>query len=225
MEVICHMNDGERMRAGKLYNADSRDIAKYHETGMGLCDKFNRTPLWMKKRKQRLLEKMIPSVKEGGTGVFAPFYCEYGVNIHFGKGCFVNYKCTFLDCAPIELGDGVWVGANVTIATPCHPFLAEERLPQEYPDGFHDLEYAKPIKIGDGSWVCSSATICGGVTIGKNCIIAAGAVVNSNLPDNCIAAGIPAKVLRKLDEQDRMNVWETYMKNETPLSQREKGKL
>ena len=155
------MNDWERMRAGKLYNADSRAIAKYHETGMGLCDKFNRTPLWMKKRKQRLLEKMIPSVKEGGTEVFAPFYCEY----------------------------------------------------------------AKPIKIGDGSWGCSSATICGGVTIGKNCIIAAGAVVNSNIPDNCIAAGIPAKVPRKLDEQDRMNVWETYMKNETPLSQRKKGKL
>ena len=154
------MNDWDRMRAGKLYNADSADIAGYHEKGMGLCDKFNRTPIWMKKRKQRILEKMIPSAKDGGAYIFAPFYCEYGVNIHFGKGCFVNYKCTFLDCAPIELGDGVWIGANVTIATPCHPFLSEERLPQEYPDGFHDLEYAKPIRIGDGSWICSSATIC-----------------------------------------------------------------
>ncbi len=149
------MNNWDRMRAGKLYNADSADIAGYHEKGMGLCDKFNRTPIWMKKRKQRILEKMIPSAKDGGAYVFAPFYCEYGVNIHFGKGCFVIYKCTFLDCAPIELGDGVWLGANVTIATPCHPFLAEERLPQEYPDGFHDLEYAKPIMIGDGSWICS----------------------------------------------------------------------
>ena len=184
------MNNWERMRAGRLYNADSIDLVEYHEKGMGLCDKFNRTPLWMKKRKQRILEKMIP----------------------------------FVDCAPIELGDGVWVGANVTIATPCHPFLSEERLPQEYPDGFHDLEYAKPIKIGDGSWICSSATICGGVTIGKNCIIAAGAVVNRDIPDNCIAAGVPAKVLRKLDEQDRINVWETYMKNEVPLSQREKAR-
>ena len=100
--------------------------------------------------------------------------------------------------------------------------LADERLPQEYPDGFHDLEYAKPIRIGDGSWICSSATICGGVTIGKNCIVAAGAVVNRDIPDNCIAAGVPARVLRKLDEQDRMNVWDTYMKNEVPLSQRER---
>lgn len=160
------------MRAGKLYNADSTDIAGYHERGMGLCDKFNRTPIWMKKRKQRILEKMIPSAKDGGACIFAPFYCEYGVNIHFGKGCFVNYKCTFLDCAPIELGDGVWIGANVTI--------------------------------------------------GKNCIVAAGAVVNRDIPNNCIAAGVPARVLRKLDEHDRMNVWDTYMKNEVPLSQRER---
>lgn len=89
------MNNWERMKAGRLYNADSKDLEQYHKFGMETCDKFNRTPLWMKKRKQRLLEKLIPSAKDGGAAIFAPFYCEYGVNIHFGKGCFVNYKCTF----------------------------------------------------------------------------------------------------------------------------------
>lgn len=159
------MNNWERMKAGRLYNADSKDLEKYHSFGMETCDKFNRTPLWMKKRKQRLLEKMIPP-----------------------------------------------------------GFLSDERLPQQYPDGFHDLEYAKPIHIGSGSWICSSATICGGVTIGKNCIVAAGAVVNRDVPDDCIVAGVPAKVLRKLDEQDRIHVWDTYMKNEVPLSERESGR-
>ena len=92
------MNNWERMKAGRLYNADSKDLEQYHKFGMETCDKFNRTPLWRKKRKQRLLEKLIPSAKDGGAAIFAPFYCEYGVNIHFGKGCFVNYKCTFLVC-------------------------------------------------------------------------------------------------------------------------------
>ena len=62
------------------------------------------------------------------------------------------------------------------------------------------------------------------MTIGKNCIVAAGAVVNRDVPDNCIVAGVPAKVLRKLDEKDRMQVWDTYMKNEVPLSERESGR-
>ena len=62
------------------------------------------------------------------------------------------------------------------------------------------------------------------MTIGKKCIVAAGAVVNRDVPDNCIVAGVPAKVLRKLDEQDRMQVWDTYMKNEVPLSERESGR-
>ena len=56
------MNNWERMKAGRLYNADSKDLEKYHSFGMETCDKFNRTPLWMKKRKQRLLEKMIPPI-------------------------------------------------------------------------------------------------------------------------------------------------------------------
>jgi len=174
--------------------------------------------------KQRALRKLIPSSKGKNLAVFAPLYCEYGVNIHVGNGCFVNYNCTLLDVAPITLGDGVWLGANVTLATPNHPFIAEERLPADYPDGFHDLEYASPITIKDGCWICSSATICGGVTIGENSIVAAGAVVTKDVPPNSIAAGVPATVIRQIDEGDRMHVWETYVKNEFPLSDRKKPK-
>lgn len=86
-----NISDWERMISGKLYNSASKDIKKQHKRGMTLCDKFNRIPLSQSKRKQRTLEKLIPSAKEGGLVVFAPFYCEYGVNIHVGKECFVNY--------------------------------------------------------------------------------------------------------------------------------------
>lgn len=218
------INDWERMITGKLYNSSSDDIAKQHWQGLTRCDKFNRIPLRRAKAKQRALEKLIPSAKGKNFAVFAPFYCEYGVNINVGKECFINYNCRFLDVSPITLGNGVWIGANVTFATPMHPFIAEERLNADYPDGRHDLEYSAPITVKDGCWICSSATVCGGVTIGENSIVAAGAVVLKDVPPNSIVAGVPAKVLRYIDEGDRMNVWETYVKNQTPLSERNKKK-
>lgn len=216
------IGDWERMISGKLYNAASEDIAKQHFLGLSRCDRFNKIPVRRQKAKQKALETLIPSAKGKNFAVFAPFYCEYGVNIHVGNDCFANYNCTFLDVSPVTLGNGVWIGANVTLATPNHPFLAEERLNADYPDGRHDLEYSAPITIKDGCWICSSATICGGVTIGENSIVAAGAVVLRDVPPNSIVAGVPAKVIRKIDEEDRMNVWETYVKNEVPLSIRKR---
>lgn len=218
------INEWDRMIAGKLYNADSKELFKKHYIGLSRCDIFNRIPMWMLPLKQRALTKLIPSSKGKDLFIFAPFYCEYGVNINVGKACFVNYNCTFLDVAPITLEDGVLVGANVTLATPKHPFLADERLAQDYPDGHHDLEYASPIVIKKNSWICSSATICGGVTVGENSIVAAGAVVTKDVPPNSIVGGVPAKVIREIDESDRINVWETYMKNEFPISLRDQKK-
>lgn len=94
---VNQVDDWTRMITGKLYNSASTDIAKQHARGLIGCDRFNRIAVWRKKKKQRALEKLIPSAKGKDFGVFAPFYCEYGVNIHVGKECFVNYNCTFLD--------------------------------------------------------------------------------------------------------------------------------
>lgn len=134
-----------RMVSGRLYDPANQEIAKRHRTGLLRCDRFNRIALWRAKAKQRALERLIPSAKGKNFEVFAPFYCEYGVNIHVGQNCFVNYKSVFLDVAPITLGNNVLVGPNVTLATPNHPFLAEERAFADYPDGCHELEYAQPI--------------------------------------------------------------------------------
>ena len=157
--------------------------------------------------------------------VFTPFYCEYGVNIHVGNDVFFNYNCTLLDISPITLEDGVWLGANVTIATPCHPLIADERINRDYPDGYHDLEYSKPVRIQKNAWIASNVVICGGVTIGEGAVVGAGSVVTRDIPAGCIAVGNPCRVLRQIDENDRIDVWNTYINDEMPLSVRDKEKL
>lgn len=215
----------KKMVNGKLYNASHKDIFWQHARGMLLCQKFNKCSLLNQPRKNWLQTKLIPSSKGRNTYIFTPFYCEYGVNIHLGKDVFMNYGCTLLDISPITLEDGVWLGANVTIATPCHPFWADERVNQHYPDGYHDLEYSKPVTIKKNAWIASCVTICGGVTIGEGSVVGAGSVVTRDIPANCIAVGSPARVLRYLDDDDRIGVWNTYIEQKTPLSKREMRKF
>ena len=149
----------ERMVSGRLYTPTDPEIAKRHRVGMRRCDRFNRLPLWRTKTKQRALERLIPSAKGKNFEAFAPFYCEYGVNIYVGRNCFINYNSVFLDVAPITLGDNVLIGPNVTLATPNHPFIAEERAYTDYPNGCHALEYAEPITIGDHCWLCAASGV------------------------------------------------------------------
>ena len=215
------MNEWERMTTGQLYDPSDAEIEKRHRKGMTLCDRLNRTPFYRSRKKKRLLERLIPSSVGKDLVVFSPFYCEYGENIIVGKNCFINYNCTFLDVAPITLEDGVWLGAGVILAAPMHPYLPEDRMIREYPNGVHDLEYAKPVTLKKNCWICSGAVISGGVTIGENSIIAAGAVVTSDIPSNCIAGGVPAKVIRQIDEDDRIDMWDTYMNDRYPISKRD----
>ena len=217
--------DWKRMIEGKLYNSASKDIFWQHAKGMYLTQKLNKCPIWNTPRQNRILNRLIPSSKGKSMWVFTPFYCEYGVNIHVGNDVFFNYNCTLLDISPITLEDGVWLGANVTIATPCHPLIADERINRDYPDGYHDLEYSKPVRIQKNAWIASNVVICGGVTIGEGAVVGAGSVVTRDIPAGCIAVGNPCRVLRQIDENDRIDVWNTYINNEMPLSVRDKEKL
>ncbi len=66
------MNNWERMKAGRLYNADSKDLEQYHKFGMETCDKFNRTPLWMKKKKTAFVRKTDSICKGWRSSHFCP---------------------------------------------------------------------------------------------------------------------------------------------------------
>ena len=193
----------ERMIAGEFYNPNDKKLILARVRARMLADRFNRTKAWNIPYRTRLIKKMFPNGADGAF--FEPnIRIEYGFNVKFGKNFYMNFDCQLLDVAPIEIGDNVMFGPRVTVATPMHPFVSEERAISTYSDGVHDWEYARPVKIGDNVWVASSATICGGVTIGSDTVIAAGSVVTRDTPSGVLAAGVPCKVIRPITDADRL---------------------
>jgi acetyltransferase-like isoleucine patch superfamily enzyme len=134
------------------------------------------------------LSEIIESKIDMSTTVFVPFYTNFGKHIKLGKNIFINHACTFLDLGGITIEDDVQIGPKVNLITENHPVDPSKRK-------HLDL---KSILIKRNAWIGAGATILPGVTIGENSIVAAGAVVNRDVPDSSIVGGIPAKILKTI---------------------------
>ena len=124
-----------------------------------------------------------------------PFYCDYGSHIEVGKNFFANYNCTIIDVARVTIGDNCQMAPNVSIYTAGHPLHPVSRNSR--------YEYGMPVSIGDNCWIGGNTVIVPGVTIGDNCVIGAGSVVTKDIPDWSLAAGNPARVIRRITEEDK----------------------
>ncbi|MBB1079227.1 sugar O-acetyltransferase [Limosilactobacillus sp. STM2_1] len=119
-----------------------------------------------------------------------PIRSDYGANLKIGKHVFINSGAMFTDLGGIELADNVLIAPNVTIVSVNHPLAPSERRQVEL----------KPVLIKENAWIGANATVLPGVTIGKNAVVAAGAVVTKDVPDNAVVAGVPAKVIKVIKE-------------------------
>jgi acetyltransferase-like isoleucine patch superfamily enzyme len=135
------------------------------------------------------LSNIIGSKIDESTTVFVPFYTNFGQHIKFGKNVFVNHACSFLDMGGISIEDNVQIGPRVNITTENHPIDPSKRK---------DLDL-KPVVLKRNVWIGAGATILPGVTIGENSIVAAGAVVNKDVPANTIVGGVPAKIIKQIN--------------------------
>lgn len=184
------MSEKEKMLSGELYFAD-KDETLFNERikCKNLCHQYNfLSPDKLDERKG-IIKELLGMTKERFY-IEQPFYCDYGYNIEIGDNFYSNHNLVILDCAKVKFGDNVFIGPNCGFYTAEHPLDAETRN--------KGLEYAKPIVIGDNVWIGGGVHIVAGVTIGNNVVIAAGAVVTKDVPDNCLVAGVPAKKLKDL---------------------------
>lgn len=137
---------------------------------------------------RNLLSRLFGKTVDESFRVFPPFYTDFGKNITVGKNVFINACCHFQDHGGVSLGDGCQIGHNVVFATLNHGLVPEDR----------QTTYPAPITLGKNVWVGSNSTILQGVTIGDNAVIAAGAVVTKDVPENTIVGGVPARIIRKI---------------------------
>ena len=198
------MTEREKMLSGELYDPTDKELEQLRLNARKLARKYNSTDEDQTEEQARILQELLPTTEELPY-LQAPVYFDYGCNTFFGKLSSANFNFTCLDVCEIHIGDNVMIGPNVTLATPMHPLLPEERNIRKREDGsFYNLEYAKPITIKDNCWLASNVVVCGGVTIGEGCVIGAGSVVTKDIPPYSLAVGNPCRVIRKITEKDHM---------------------
>jgi len=133
-----------------------------------------------------LLSRITNSEIDESVAVFTPLFINYGKHTKIGKNVFINFDCTFLDLGGITIEDNVLIAPKVNLLSEGHPLAPENR--QSLVPG--------PIHIKKNAWIGANATILPGVTIGENAVVAAGAVVSKDVPDNTVVGGIPAKIIK-----------------------------
>ena len=139
-----------------------------------------------------LFSKLTGRPVDKSFALFPPFHTDCGKNIHVGKNVFINMGCKFQDQGGIYIGDDTLIGHNVVLATLNHALSPRKRA---------DMIPA-PIRIGSKVWIGAGAIVLPGVTIGDGAIVAAGAVVTKDVPENTIVGGVPAKPMRTISEEE-----------------------
>src|SRR5687768_4272581 len=187
--AMGHHTEKHKMIRGQLYRSGDDLLREERRQAKKLLKVFNDTDPGELEKRAAILNELFGAAGSN-LEIEPPFYCDYGYNISVGNNFYANHNCIILDCAPVVIGDNVFLGPNVQIYTATHPLEAGERD--------KGLEAAIPITIEDSVWIGGGAIINPGVTIGRGTTIGSGSVVTRNVPANVFAAGNPCKVIRNL---------------------------
>ena len=169
-------------------NREAIDLMRYYSRQAQKITMEINTKYHEKEELQTLFSELIGNPVDKEFGLFPPFYTDFGKNITLGENVFINAGCKFQDQGGIIIDEGALIGHGVVLATLNHDMDPEKR----------QALHPAPIHIGKRVWIGANATICPGVTIGDNAVVAAGAVVVKDVPPDTIVGGVPAKIIREI---------------------------
>lgn len=180
----------EKMLAGESYNLLDPNLEIDRQAAKRLFRKFNQTDSIPER--EAILHQMLGHFGQNAI-IEPPFYCTYGKNTVIGDFVYLNHSCTIIDNNAVRIGAHTMIGPCVQLYTAAHPIAAEPRI--------QGWEVAKPIVIEENVWIGGAAIILPGVSIGRNAVVGAGAVVTRDVPANTVVVGNPARVIREIQQE------------------------
>lgn len=190
------MTELEKLEAGLEYCFLDEEVAARKERALILCREFNSIHPSDHVGQVEVIKRLFGTAGDD-VSIQPDFNCDCGQNIHVGSNFIANYNVTILDIASVRIGDFAMIGPNTLITTVNHPLSARGRRER--------MAQAQPVSIGHDVWIGGNCVILPGVTIGNNVVVAAGAVVTKDIPDNCVVAGVPAKKVKDLKTEINMS--------------------
>ncbi len=183
-ELLQHFNDGDTVGQDR----EVIELMRYYSRQAQKITMQINTVYHEPEELAELFSELIGKPVGKDFGLFPPFYTDFGKNITIGDQVFINADCKFQDQGGIFIDDGALIGHGVVLATLDHDIDPAKRQ-QLHP---------APIHIGKRVWIGANATVTSGVTIGDDAIVAAGAVVTSDVAPATIVGGVPAKLIRRI---------------------------
>jgi len=174
-------------RLMRIHSPEFQAMAARVLRATALTSRLNVLPFDDEDGKRALLEELLGRPLPDRVTVYPPFYTDHGLGLELSERVFINQNCTFEDYAGIRLGEGVMVGPKATFITVGHPVDPEDR---------HLHLTGGPIDVAENVWIGAGATILPGVTIGRDSVVAAGAIVADDVPPATLVAGPKATIRR-----------------------------
>ena len=180
----------EKMKAGLEYCFTDKELLARKSLAIKRCAEYNAIDAMDRQAQYDYLRQMLGSVGDR-VWIAKHFSCDCGKNIFIGNDFVGNFNLTILDIREVYIGNHVLIGPGTLITTVGHPLSPQKRR------GY--MAHAEPVRIGNDVWIGGNVTILSGVTIGNNVVVAAGAVVTRDVPDNSLVGGVPARVIKTID--------------------------
>ena len=182
----------EDLRNGKAY--DIRDPKYRQEVWTEimrcrhLCHEISNSDPYETERITELEKELFNGNLPEGSFITPPFQIDCANLVFLGKNVFANHGLTVMSIGTITIEDGVMMGPEVGLFTVNHE-----------PNNIRVIK-TKEIHIKKNAWIGARVNILAGVTIGENAIVGTGSVVTKDIPDNCVAVGNPARIIKRIDE-------------------------